>query len=177
MLFGERERFGIEVGEVEFADDKPVSQFRIWMTKEPLGDWDDRIFLKGSLAYANLFIKLRRFREQINCSEADSRTVFDDFYEYYYSDEYEGTAFAHGYDMRDLFHLDDIFMSSLRDRFGIILIPDCSGEMRLICKKFLDGSVREQRLERGELEQILGAYVSSYPTSWLSGENKSMQSE
>ena len=159
-MFGEQNRFGIEVGNVQIIDSKPMVQCRFWMAGERLGDWDDRIFLRGSLEYATLFVRLRHLREQSGYVEGDANEVFEQLYEYYYSDNREIKNEIH--DVRDIFHLEDIGMSSLLDKYGIVLAPDDFGGMRLISKRFCDNLILEQRLAKGEVERVLDEYIASY---------------
>lgn len=160
MLFGLRERFGIEIGGLEVAESKCLAQFRFWVAGEALGDWQDRILLAGSIEYATMFVQRQEIRERSEVKQENALEIFYKYYEWYYCVDNE---LIHDlYDYRDIFHMDDIGMSSLQDKYGIILVPNCSGSMSLVVKRFKDEFIFDQSLRKGEAEDALIEYIQFY---------------
>lgn len=158
MLFGTKEQFGIEIGDVQSLQGGVYCQFRFWISGKAIGDWEDRIPLFASV------VNMRRFcehlKERIDPRFAgDANVVFRDVYEAFYSADYTACD-PDVANLRDRFHLEDVGMGAIVDKYGIVVVSPSAKESRIIVKDWTrNGSIWECSLPFGDVERIGWEYV------------------
>ncbi len=122
MIFGSRS-FGIEVGELttETGSKTTLVQFRFLVNNKEIGDWEDRIRLRDSLHYLRIFLDCKKYRMRYDLADASSCKVFKDVYDAFFEYDY-GSAPLQKPNLRDRFHLDDIGLGAVLDRYGIVIL-------------------------------------------------------
>jgi len=167
MLFGQTDLFAIEIGQ---ADPQPqfrdvYIQFRFWIAKVPVGDWNEQISLSASTKAASLFCDLHPQRLRTPFAPAPATTLFQQVYEAWFSlNCFVGKSGAP--DLRTLHHLDPIAMGATRDRFGLILVASPDGTDRLLAKDLNQNRfIADQTLPQGSVETLLSQY-----TAWATAQ-------
>jgi hypothetical protein len=161
MVFGRHDIFAIEVGAPELYQDSPVPfvQFRFWIGNIQVGDWDDRISLLASIENACTTCDTEHARRrsafaQVSAAEA-FRATYDSFYSYDYT-----TNPVLIPNLRDQFHLDEIGMSAIHDKFGLILIASPGGFARIIAKDLRQELIiADVSMPQGFAEAVLCQYI------------------
>lgn len=160
MLFGTQSRFGIEVGEIAKYPGWILCQFRFWVNGLSVGDWEDRIPLLASVRYMRDFCQFSAHRIHPEFESMTSAEVFAEVYDAFYEFDYTLNK-PEIPDLRDRFHMDDIGMTAVIDRYGIVLVAVSDKKARLLVRDRADGGIyNECTLEFGEVERVGMAYVA-----------------
>ncbi|WP_146445937.1 Imm42 family immunity protein [Botrimarina colliarenosi] len=152
MLFGEKDKFAIEIGESDvLADGWVYCQFRFWLGGQPAGDWDDRIRLDTSIKYMAEFCSHEDARKRPDVAHLDAESVFNLLHSRYF----EADLATCGEDirsLRDCFHLEEIGGSAIIDKYAIIVVTTTVDASRLIWKRWKDSELNEITLLTGDVE-------------------------
>lgn len=161
MIFGSSS-FGIEVGELttEIGSDNTLVQFRFIVGDHEIGDWEDRIRLRDSLHYSKIFLECKAHRMRGDLANADSIAVFESIYDAFFDYDY-GSAPPQSPNLRDRFHLDDIGLGAISDRFGLVIVDISENDSRIIVKKFADSEiVADQQIPSLEVDKAFQEYLT-----------------
>ncbi len=162
MLFGDPNLFAIEIGEaVSYPGFSGLYvQFRFWIGKAPIGDWDDRIPLSGSIGWASQFRDMEPERRRSPFPPAPCPNLFQEVYDQYFSCDYTNDPISWR-SLNAIYHLDAIGMGAIEDKFGLILIDTVDGTERVIAKNLKnDQFVGDVILPLGTVESILTHYIA-----------------
>lgn len=162
MLFGDPEHFAIEIGEVVSYPGFPglYVQFRFWIDKAPIGDWDDRIPLNASTKWASQFRDMEMERQRTPFPHASSSNLFREVYDQYFSYDYTNDTVS-WLSLNAIYHLDAIGMGAVEDKFGLILIATVDGTERLIAKNLKNEQfVGDEFLPLGTVQSTLTKYIT-----------------
>jgi len=126
-----------------------------------IGDWEDRIRLRDSLHYTKAFLDCKGNRMRTDLAGADSDDVFKKLYEDFYDYEYDySSASLQNPNLRDRFHLDDIGLGAISDRFGLLIVEISKEDSRIIVKKFADSViVADQRIRSVDVDKVFQEYL------------------
>lgn len=163
MMFGTSNQFAIEVGELVRYPEYPglYVQFRFWVADIPIGDWDDRIPLVTSVRYAHESFEMSESRLRSPIAERLAEEVFNNVYEAYYRSEYDPTSEVWtSPDYRQRFHLDEIGMGAIQDKYGLIIVASSDGTERVIAKDLKhEQIIADLSLPRGLFESVMREYA------------------
>ncbi|MBL8817441.1 MAG: hypothetical protein JNL58_15545 [Planctomyces sp.] len=135
MIFGKTDSFAIEVGELEsYLNFSGIYvQFRFWIGKVPVGDWNDRISLQASIENACTILETEAMRQLSPFAQNHASDVFQAVYDAFYSYDYTKAPVVIP-NLRDQFHLDEIGMGAIQDKYGLILVATSNSLERVIAK-------------------------------------------
>jgi hypothetical protein len=161
VIIGTPAIFAIETGAVDRSayDGGIYIQFRFWIDCQPIGDWDDRIPLAASIENANTVIRNQPYRRERLFGDASPdeilRSVYDRFFEYDYTKDPIVVP-----NLRDRFHLDDIGMGAMYDKFGVVLVGFSRDVERILAKDLRHCKVlSDVRAPFGIIESVLSLYI------------------
>jgi hypothetical protein len=160
-MFGQPSRFAIEVGAIDrdFNAGEPYLAFRFWLAGVPLGDWDDRISLKASVAWARLFLSHSADRKNRRHREMTGQEAYLEVYRRHFDWDYtvEPQALPN---LRDLFHLDSIGMGAVEDKFAVFAVVMQGDIERMIAVDLRTDDVQaEVRIPFGECDDVLSKFI------------------
>ena len=162
LIFGIKDTFAIEVGDIA---DVPTEygifiQFRFWIGGIPIGDWDDIIPIDPSIQYAEELCTTEVYRRERLFHAASAANVFNKVYYGYFKYDYTINPIIVP-DLKDRFHLDDIGLVSIYDKYGIVLVG-CTNETERIIVKDLRSDIFlvDIQLPFGFVESALKDYVA-----------------
>jgi len=159
MIFGVANRFAIELGEIESWDGVPYCQFQFWVCGLAVGDWEDRIPLRASIENMRIFCEYSTSRFDPRFHRAKAEEIVEAVYDGFFNADYT-TSPVSSPNLRDRFHLDEVAMSSVIDKHGIILINTSQSDARMIVKNLKNNAIeRDCDLHVGEAEQIGKLYI------------------
>ncbi|QVL33841.1 hypothetical protein KIH39_08020 [Telmatocola sphagniphila] len=173
MILGKTDRFAIEIGQLELYPEASglFVQFRFWVANFPVGDWDDRIPLGASIDTACL-IRNTEWARQLSpfapsLPDDMFRAVYDAFFAYDYSkDPVEAP------NLRDRFHLDDIGLGAIQDKYGLILVVSLEGLERVIVKDLRQEQfIADVSMPLGFVESVLNEYIEWGRTKLLAARS------
>lgn len=160
MLFGQKDRFGIEIGEVELLQGALYCQFRFWICGTPIGDWEDRIPLQASIEHMRVFCSHSANRGGVYFGGRPADHVFEEVYHAFYTADYTKCP-VEVPNLRDRFHLDEIGMSAVLDKYGLVLVASSPAETRLIVENLVMNAILcDCPLRFGEVEEVGLAYLA-----------------
>jgi hypothetical protein len=160
-MFGQPCRFAVEVGDIdrEFSPTEPFLAFRFWLGGVPLGDWEDRISLKASIAWARLFVSHSSERETSRFPEMSAYDMYLHVYRRFFDSDY-ATEPQVSRNLRDLCHLDSIGMGAIEDKVGVIAVATKDNMERVIAVDLRsDHVLSDVRLPLGECDVVLRSYI------------------
>jgi len=169
MIFGDKGLFAVEVGECEWypGSSGPYVQFRFWVGNTPVGDWDDRISFVASAGYANVIRSTELDRRRLPFPDELPDVVFRDAYDAFFSLDYTTDPGVLPF-LRDRYHLDDIGMGAIHDRFGLIVVVTTGGKERVIVKDLRkECIIADISVPLGFVESVLSEYVEWGKSRWL----------
>lgn len=161
MIFGKTDRFAIEIGQLDSYPEASglFVQFRYWVGNVPIGDWDERIPLGASVEAACTIRNTQEARQRssfaLNLPDDVFRAVYDAFFAYDYSKHPVEVP-----NLRDRFHLDDIGLGAIQDRYGLVVIVSSEGLERVIARDLrLELFIADVSMPIGFVESVLSEYV------------------
>jgi hypothetical protein len=153
MLFGNSDLFAIEVSNPGLIETRWHVSLNFWIDNEPIGDMREKISLVSSIANLRDFLQFKSDRFSPEFQGVSSEQIFYDLYTRYY--EANSQPDVASQNLRRRFHIDDIGMSSIVDKYGIILVALSDKTARLIWKKWSDeNSTYDFSLPFGEVERV-----------------------
>lgn len=161
MIFGSR-YFGIEVGELttEAGSGTTLVQFRFLVKDREIGDWEDRIRLRDSLHYSRVFLDCKGQRMRTDLANANSDDVFKNLYDAFFDYDYSSAPLQKP-NLRDKFHLDDVGLGAISDRYGLVIVDISDKESRIIVKKFSGSEfVADQKIPSDEVNKVFQDYLN-----------------
>lgn len=161
MIIGDKNKFAINFRLIEFEDD----EFEVYneeMKKKWLyanycfilnnihigrfNEWTSLIYINS---YIDEFLSYKEKRKvDSDFFNLDSEIVFKELYDKFYN-----SILPDNYLLRDVFHLDEIGESSIRDIYGIIVFSN-NNRQRIIIKEFETNMFYSQIFEIYYLEEI-----------------------
>jgi hypothetical protein len=167
MLFGRKNDFAIEIGEVlPEGYNGPSCQFRFWIGGRPIGDWDDRISLLTSVHWMQLLIDQRPFRTAESTADESTEAVFMAVYDAFFDADPFNPGPAEHY--RDRHHLDDIGLGAISDKFGLVVVELPSREQRVVVKDFRAEMIAaDVRLPEATVEEVGQQYIRWARSNWI----------
>ncbi|MCX7423650.1 MAG: Imm42 family immunity protein [Planctomycetia bacterium] len=160
MIFGNRECFAIETAEPTVIDGRLYSHFRFWIGGSPIGCWDDLIPLVASVGYMSQFCQHQNDRIDSKFGIDTPLQIFDAVYERFYRTDYRSADEALRRS-RDVFHMDDIGMSSIVDQYGLVLVAADTTTARLVWKEWAEPEViHDFPLPFGEVERVGQLFIA-----------------
>jgi hypothetical protein len=161
MIFGTKNIFAIEIGECERRPGSPgpYVQFRFWVGEIPIGDWNDRISIIASTGYASTLCSTEFVRRRSPFPGGPPSDVFGDAYDAFFSHDYatDPVVFPN---LRDRYHLDEIGMGAVQDKYGLILVATTEGLERVIVRDLRsDLFIADVWAPLGFAESVLNDYV------------------
>ena len=155
MIFGDRETFAIEIGAIRSFPNAPGSfvHIRFWIGNEAIGDWDDFVPLDPSVETARTIIATAEMRRKSMFGSTPSAEVFHQTYDAFYVDDDNSNP-----NLRDRFHLDDIGMGAVQDKYGLVLVGATCDVERVIVKDFRSNRIiSDVSMPMGFAELVAGA--------------------
>ncbi len=161
MIFGSTDVFAIEIGAIESYPDmcSPYVQFRFWIKKVPIGDWEDRISLIASTENARIFCATEEFRHASRFGQNTPSEIFQRAYDDFFSWDYTKNQMIIP-NLRDRFHLDGIGMGVIQDKYGLVLVESTDGGERIIAKDLIQEQfIGDVLVSLGLVESVLRDYI------------------
>lgn len=161
MIFGSKDTFAIEISECEWRPGSPGSyvQFRFWVGDIPIGDWNDRISLIASASNAGALYGTEFDRRCTPLPEGPPSDVFRDAYDAFFSYDYATDPVVVP-NLRDRYHLDEIGMGAVQDKYGLILVAMTKGLERVIVRDLRrDLFIADVSAPLGFAESVLDDHV------------------
>ena len=170
MLFGQRSRFAIEIGDIDRHEGYPglFVQFRMWIDDVPIGDWEDRIVLGVSMTRARTLRENEQSRSNMPFPLVSAEEVFKTAYDDYYSLEpYDPNEMCNRHPtFCDRFHMEHVGDNAITDHYGMVLVASTDGTQRVIVRQFDLSRDRTKgpiivdvTLPHGCVELALGTYI------------------
>lgn len=161
MIFGSSS-FGIEVGELasEAGTGEALIQFSFVVNNHKIGDWEDRIRLRDSLHYSRTFLDCKVHRMRPDLATVESATVFENIYDAFFDYDYTSAPLEKP-NLRDRFHLDDIGLGSISDRFGLVVVDISDSNSRIIVKNLVSSEfVADQQTASANVDSAFQDYLA-----------------
>jgi hypothetical protein len=155
MLFGTREKFGIEAQYLETNGSFQYARLQVWVGGAPIGDWDDTSDLAASARRGRRFLKESTRRTRPDLDQLQASQVLHLLYGQYIGAEDWPDNWDTGPYM-----LNEIGDSSVRDKAVVLVVRRGNGWDRLILKTYRDESLKEIGLEPGVCDEVISAYCS-----------------
>jgi hypothetical protein len=159
MLFGEVRSFAIESSDI-FKDVElgPFVHLRFWVGGVTVGDWRAFVPLSASVEHANAFIENARYRrERVFAQNVAAEEVLSQVYDAFFSWDYRQGALSPN--LRDRFHLDEIGLTSLQDKYGIVVVCTSEELDRVIVRDLVQGTVMaDAPIRTGYAETVLESF-------------------
>ncbi len=162
MIFGNPETFAVEIGELMNFPGFPGTyiQFRFWVGNVPIGDWNDRISLRASTESAFRICEAELERNNNPFDQAETAELFKSIYEAYFSCDYINDPVSWR-SLSAFYHLDQIGMGAIEDKFGLILVTTKIGMERVIVKDLKKSLfLADISMPIGFVESILRDYIA-----------------
>lgn len=161
MLFGTTDSFAIEIGELTTFPGVagPYVQFRFWLNSIPIGDWSDRIPLGASIENARTVRDTQPLRQSSPAFDGPPVDVFREVYDAFFSWDYTKDPVVSP-NLRDRFHLDEIGMAAVRDRYGLVLVAASDGRERVLAKDLIQECfIAAVAVPSDFIESVLSDYI------------------
>ncbi len=157
MLIGQKEQFAIEC-QIEQITHQEVlwifGRFRFWAKKDPIGDWEDVVDLRGCRHWMEDFVKYPqdRFEPELigKSKEEIFHLLFDSFMPISNRLDTGRKPPFKGVETR--FHISHLGMSSF-DHFDVLLV-ESKGEQRILWRDAHDMEIKEAFLPPGEVQRL-----------------------
>lgn len=163
MLFGKKHRFAIEVSDPIALEEggELYCHFRFWFGGTAVGDWDEYIMLHTSVEYMFLFQHRSGERLRPDLADLPAKEIFDKLYHFFYEMDAETCPTSRDWLLRAIYQMDDIGMSSIVDKYGIILVSRDFRSENLIWISWANKEVvNEFRVCSGEVERASESFVN-----------------
>jgi Immunity protein 42 len=162
MMFGDRDTFAIEVGAVEQYSVALglFVQFQFWIGGLPIGDWEDRIPLGASARNFETLCDNAENRRERLFEHIPATEVFQTVYDAFFAYDYRKSPVLIP-NLRDRFHMDDIGLGSVRDKYGIVIVASSMNTERIIVKDLRqDTIIADVVVPFGFVESVGGDYIN-----------------
>lgn len=161
MIFGIKDEFAIEIGDI----DEPsfgvgiYVQFQFWIGGRPIGDWDDIIAIEPSIDHAAEICANEQYRRERLFTDSAPSYIFDIVYDGFFNFDYSSDRIVTP-NMRDRYHLDCIGLEAIYDKYGVVVVGSSVDTERVIAKDLRnDTFIVDVKLCFGVVESALKAYV------------------
>lgn len=161
MIFGDPATFAVEAGAFEDPSlwGGLYLQFRFWIDGQPIGDWEDRIQLTASIGYAGSLCETECCRREWLFHDTSPEDIFQAVYDGFFEYDYTNDPILNP-NLRDRFHVDDIGMGAVEDKYGLVLVGSSTDAERLIVKDLRKGIfLADVSLPFGFVESVLNVYI------------------
>jgi hypothetical protein len=156
MLFGTREKFGIEAHYLETRGKFKYARLRFWVDAQPVGDWDDTSDLAASARWGRAFLKESFRRTRPDLDQSDARDVFNLLYGRYVDPRSDWPG---NWD-RSPYLLNEVGDSSVQDRATLLVVRRGNGWDRMVLDDHQGEGLKEIELEPGLCDEAVAAYCS-----------------
>lgn len=157
MLFGNRSEFAIEIGEVVTYASAPgyFIQLQLHIGNKAIGDWNDRIPIDPSIRIAKTLLVTSPERRMARFPTSDPRDVLAEVFDAFYKE-----ISLESPDLRDIFHVEDLGLQAVCDRFGIVVVGATAESDRCIVKDLETNAIdTDIQLPVGFFESVLTNYI------------------
>jgi hypothetical protein len=175
MIFGDKAVFAIESEITEFLEGKPFGRFLLWCNHHLIGDDEDNwVMIYACRNHLVEFITYSRLMPEVDGMTKE--IVFERVYEPVYSEGFFRSSYEEwsriggdlrtGGDLCACHHVEHLGMSSLMDRFQILLVESSNKEQRLIWRVVSSQEMYEGILPPQTFETVAQQFIDWLDSEW-----------